>query len=174
MAAKQAARRRKTALAGLAGLRRDETAVSGRAILPGLAWRTGLAWVVGVIGVLCAVLGVVACSSGPARAGATGTTCGTTRTAANVPVQIQVTKGTVSCGTVLRVERDYATLVRDGDVRGNGGGAPVAVDGWTCEGYTTPVALRTGDASECHTASAEVVAVLALPSPTASAAAAGG
>jgi hypothetical protein len=83
-----------------------------------------------------------------------------------VPVQIDVAKGTVSCGTVLRVERDYSTMARDGDLRGNGGGAPVTVDGWTCEGYATPEALRTGDASECHTASAEVVAVLALPSAT--------
>jgi hypothetical protein len=49
-------------------------------------------------------------------------------------------------------------------VRGNGGGAPVTVDGWTCESYPATQALRTGHASECHTANAEVVAVLALSS----------
>ena len=31
-------------------------------------------------------------------------------------------------------------------------------------GYPTTEALRTGNASECHTANAEVVAVLAVPS----------
>jgi hypothetical protein len=51
----------------------------------------------------------------------------------------------------------------------NGGGAPVTVDGWTCEAYPTPQVLRTGDASECHTASAEVVAVLSLPSASSAA-----
>ena len=45
-----------------------------------------------------------------------------------------------------------------------GGGAPVAVDGWTCQGYTTTQALQTGNTSECHTAKAEEVAVLAVPS----------
>lgn len=84
-----------------------------------------------------------------------------------MPVQIRVAKGTVDCATALRVEQDYATMIRDGDIPGNGGGAPVTVDGWTCEGYPTPQALRTGNASECHTASAEVIAVLALPSPAA-------
>ena len=55
-------------------------------------------------------------------------------------------------------------MIEGGDLQGNGGGAPVAVDGWTCESYPTPQVLRTGDASECHTASAEVVAVLSLSS----------
>jgi hypothetical protein len=45
----------------------------------------------------------------------------------------------------------------------------VTVDGWTCEAYPTPQVLRTGDASECHTASAEVVAVLSLPSASSAA-----
>jgi hypothetical protein len=47
-----------------------------------------------------------------------------------------------------------------------GGGAPVTLDGRTCEAYPTPQVPRTGDASECHTASAEVVAVLSLSSPS--------
>jgi hypothetical protein len=127
---------------------------------------TALAALAGVAG-LFGLLGLAGCS-GAAQPGATGTSCGTTRTAANVPVQIAVAKGTVNCATVLGVERDYATMIKDGDVRGNGGGAPVTVDGWTCEGFATPLVLRTRDASECQTASAEVVAVLAVPSPTAS------
>src|SRR5271165_4997364 len=109
------------------------------------------------------VAGVVACSS-PSAASATGALCGSTRTGANVSVVIKVTKGNVDCGTVMRVEESYAALIRAGDVRGNGGGAPVGVNGWTCQGYPTPEVLRTGYTSECHTTSAEVVAVLALPS----------
>jgi hypothetical protein len=113
--------------------------------------------------VSCGLLGLAACSSAPAP-GSTGTSCGTTRTGANVPVVIKVAKGTVDCPTAMRVEQSYATLLKDGDIRGNGGGAPVTVNGWTCQGYPTPQVLRTGAASECHTATAEVVAVLALPS----------
>jgi hypothetical protein len=81
----------------------------------------------------------------------------------NVPVVIKVARGTVSCATALRVEEGYASAIRNGGLQGNGGGAPVAVDGWTCQTYPTTRALTTGDASECHTASAEVVAELALP-----------
>jgi len=108
--------------------------------------------------------GLSGCASSAPVAGATGTSCGTTRTAANVLVDIVVEKGSANCAAAMRAERGYATMLSDGDVRGNGGGAPVSVDGWTCMGYTTEVALRTGDASECHTGTAEVVAVLVLPS----------
>ena len=124
---------------------------------------TGLAGLATLLG----TCGLAACSSGPPSPGATGTSCGTTRTAANVPVDIKVAKGTVNCATVLRVERSYAAMIAAGQVRGTGGGAPVTVIGWICQGYATPDVLRTRDASECHTASAEVVAVLAAePSST--------
>jgi hypothetical protein len=109
------------------------------------------------------ISGLAGCASGTSP-GASGTSCGAARTAVNVPVTITVAKGPVDCGTALRVERGYAKAIKDGDLRGNGGGAPVAVNGWTCQTYPTSMVLRTGDASECHTASAEVVAVLALPS----------
>jgi hypothetical protein len=115
--------------------------------------------------------GVAACSASAHTApppGATGSTCGTTRTGANVPVVIKVTKGTASCPAVMRVESGYATLIKEGRLPGNGGGAPVNVSGWTCQGYPTPQVLRTGNASECHTASAEVVAVVELPSSSGS------
>ena len=129
-------------------------------------------WLGGAAGLLGAVL--TGCSSGPPAPGATGTSCGTTRTGANVPVRIEVEKGTVACATVLTVERDYAAMIADGRVRGNGGGAPVTVDGWTCQGYATPATLRTGVASECHTASAEVAAVLSSPAASSSPAPSGG
>lgn len=111
---------------------------------------------------------VAACSASAHTApppGATGSTCGTTRTGANVPVVIKVTKGTVKCADAMRVEGGYAAAIRDGRLDGNGGGAPMNVGGWTCQGYPTPTVLKTGNASECHTASAEVVAVVELSSP---------
>jgi hypothetical protein len=111
-------------------------------------------------------------SSGPAAAGSaipsayatpSGLACGTTRTGAGVPVVIKVTRGSVTCAAALGIENAYATMIRRGDLKGNGGGAPLTVRGWTCQGYPTPQVLQTGTTSECHTASAEVVAVLDLP-----------
>jgi hypothetical protein len=99
-----------------------------------------------------------------------GATCGTTRTAANVPVVIKVAKGTVACGTAMHVEDEYAAKIRAGQVQGNGGGAPVTVSGWTCQGYATPEVLSTGNASQCHTSSAAILAVLPVPAPTTTAA----
>jgi hypothetical protein len=128
----------------------------------GYGWHRGHYWVTAAAVAGLAAAGLAACSS-QSSAGAAGSYCGLTRTGANVPVVIKVAKGNVNCGTVMRVESSYATMIRDGDVRGNGGGSPVAVNGWTCRGYPTPEVLRTGDASECHTARAEVVAVLAVP-----------
>ena len=102
------------------------------------------------------------CSSATPGARA-GTTCGTTRTAANVPVLIKVAKGTVNCGTAMQVENEYAAKIRNGQVQGNGGGAPVVVSGWTCQGYNTPEVLSTGNASQCHTGTATILAVLPVP-----------
>jgi hypothetical protein len=120
-----------------------------------------------------AALGVTGCSPA-ASAGAAGTSCGNTRTGVNVPVTIDVAKGPVNCAAALRVEQGYAADVRNGDLKGNGGGAPVAVDGWTCESYPTPQVLRTRDASECHTANAEVLAVLSVSSASSPASASTG
>jgi hypothetical protein len=85
----------------------------------------------------------------------------------NTPVVIKVAKGAVTCGAALAVENDYtAALKRDlsskKSTEGNGGGAPVAIDGWTCQGYPTPEVLKNGVTSECRTASADVIAVLNL------------
>lgn len=92
-----------------------------------------------------------------------GATCGTSHTAAGVPVVIKVAKGDVDCGTALTVETRYTTMLRSGQVKGNGGGAPVTVSGWTCQGYPTPEVLRTGDASECRSGGLEFIAVLPAP-----------
>jgi hypothetical protein len=94
-----------------------------------------------------------------------GTDCGITRTAINTPVVIKVTKGGVACTTAIAIENDYTGLLRQeiaqaSQPHGNGGGAPVSVNGWTCQGYPTPQVLTNGVTSECHTASADVVAVL--------------
>ena len=147
---------------------RDSARVAGRsrgARVPGS--------VAGWAGLLACTAGLVAggagCSSAAAHSSAAtaGATCGSTRTAVDVPVLIKVAKGTVNCGVAMQVENDYAAKVRDGQVRGNGGGAPVAVGGWTCQGYPTPEVLSTGNASQCHTGSAAIVAVLPVPTPTA-------
>jgi len=112
------------------------------------------------------VLAGAGCSPGGSHAAGAGATCGTARTAADVPVVIKVTRGAVDCATALRVENQYAAKVRGGQVRGNGGGAPVTVDGWTCQGYPTPEVLSTGNASQCHTATATILAVLPVPTPS--------
>lgn len=118
----------------------------------------------------CSAL-IAGCSSGAAPgSGEAGATCGSTRTAAGVPVVIKVVKGTVDCTMAMRVENEYAARVRAGQVQGNGGGAPITVIGWTCQGYPTPQVLSTGNASQCHTGSAAVVAVLPVPAPTTTAA----
>jgi hypothetical protein len=129
----------------------------GRAALPAVA--TGLG-----IGLLTAC-GTSSASSTPSAS----RPCGTTRTAANVPVIVKVSQGTVSCATALRVENSYAALIRAGKVRGNGGGAPVKVSGWTCWGFPTPEILKTGNTSACRTDDAEILEVLPPPSTTSAA-----
>jgi hypothetical protein len=124
--------------------------------------------VLGSLTLLAGGVGLLAgCASAPAAGAGPGASCGTTHTAANVPVIIKVTKGTVNCGTALRVENEYAAEIRAGQVHGNGGGAPVTVNGWTCQGFPTPEVLSTGDASQCHTGTAAIVAVLPVPTPAA-------
>jgi hypothetical protein len=91
-------------------------------------------------------------------------TCGTSRTAANVPVTIEVEQGTASCPEAMRIQNGYTGLVTSGKVGGNGGGAPVKVDGWTCQGTDTTTTVQTGEASECRKGTTEIVAVLKLQS----------
>ncbi len=119
------------------------------------------------LGVIAAGIGLGAlagCGTSVASAPLADQTCGTTRTGVNVPVIIEIGKGQVTCGTALQVEDSYANLIRNGDVRGNGGGAPIKVSGWTCQGFPTPEVLKTGQTSACHNHGAEVLAVLPPPS----------
>jgi hypothetical protein len=102
-------------------------------------------------------------SPGSTAAKTAGTPCGMTRTAANVPVNIQVARGQVSCATAMTVEKDYARYVASGKVPGNGGGGPVHILGWTCQGFPTPVVLRTGQASKCVQGGVEILAILPAP-----------
>jgi hypothetical protein len=108
--------------------------------------------------VLIAGLAVAGCGS-PAKA--TGPVqCGTSRTPANTPVDIEVTSGHVACSTALTVEHDYTEAILDGKATLNGGGGAVQVDGWTCQGFATPVVLRTGRTSKCVKGSVELLAIL--------------
>jgi hypothetical protein len=128
----------------------------------------------GVIAAVVTVLAVAGCGAAGSAAGPSPsasrvrtdkavTSCGTTKTAANVPVRIEIPRGTVACGAAMNVERRYASAILAGRAPGNGGGGPVQVGGWTCEGFTTPVVLRTGNASKCVKGGTEILAILPAP-----------
>jgi hypothetical protein len=102
-------------------------------------------------------------AASPKDTSAAMTACGQTKTAANVPVDIQIARGQVSCSTALAIERAYAKAILSGKVPGTGGGAPVHVQGWTCQGFATPVVLKTGQASKCVNGSTEILAILPAP-----------
>jgi hypothetical protein len=102
---------------------------------------------------------------GPTASSAPGTRCGTARTAAGVPVDVDVV-GQVPCRDAMTVERDYTHALASGKVPGNGGGAPVKIHGWVCQGYDTPQVLATGHASACRKQGTRILAVLVLPSPS--------
>ncbi|HVB44366.1 MAG TPA: hypothetical protein VNF47_16905 [Streptosporangiaceae bacterium] len=104
-------------------------------------------------------------SAGPA---VTGQECGTGKTAASVPILVEIAHGPVGCTTAMKVEHDYATALASGRAPGNGGGGPVTIEGWVCAGFDTPEILRTGDTSKCTKGTAEIVAVLPAPSASAS------
>lgn len=91
-------------------------------------------------------------------------TCGSSRTAANVPVQVEVYRGQVSCSVAMMVEKSYAAAIVAGRAPGNGGGGPVTVNGWKCQGFPTPELLKTGDASKCAKDGAEILEILTTPS----------
>jgi hypothetical protein len=142
--------------------RRPQVMASER--LTASARRAGLA--VGLLALAPGLLALAAGCGSPSGAAAksAGTTpCGTTRTAANVPVDIQVARGQISCATALAVERDYAKVILAGKAPGNGGGGPVRIMGWTCEGFPTPVVLKTGQTSKCVQGGVEILAILPAP-----------
>jgi len=129
----------------------------GRAKLVSASWRAQSGHIVLITLLLAAAVG---CSSAPAKTKPKLTACGTTKTAANVPIHIEVTSGQVSCATALAIEQKYAEAIRSGQAPGNGGGGPIKINGWTCQGYATPVVLRTGKASKCVKNGKEILAIL--------------
>lgn len=129
----------------------------GQSLMVGVSWRTQA----GRIALIALLLAVAAgCGSAPAKTKPKVTDCGTAKTAANVPIHIEVTTGHVSCTTALAIERKYAEAIRSGLAPGNGGGGPIKVNGWTCQGYATPVVLHTGKASKCVKDGTEILAIL--------------
>jgi hypothetical protein len=128
------------------------------------------------IAAMLALGAVAGCSGGNPAAATTGTPagtssairCGTGHTAAGVTVDVEVAHGPVACQVALSIERGYARAFTSGKVPGNGGGAPVHIRGWVCQGFNTPEVLSTGRTSACHKGSAEILAVLPTPSASAS------
>ena len=97
------------------------------------------------------------------------TACGTMKTAAAVPVKVEVIRGQLACSTARTVERAYAMAIRSGRAPGNGGGGPVKIRGWTCQGFATPIVLQTGKASKCVRDGVEILEILPpVASPSAS------
>ena len=91
--------------------------------------------------------------------------CGRARTAAGVPVDVEIV-GHATCHAAMSVERDYSRALASGKVPGNGGGAPVSIQGWICKGYDTPQVLKTGRASACRKHGSQILAVLPSISPS--------
>jgi hypothetical protein len=113
---------------------------------------------------LAAGLTLAGCGAGAKPTTAAVLDCGTSRTAANVPVEIEVDRGQVACSVALQVEAGYAKAIVEGLAPGNGGGGPIKVDGWTCQGLATPQLLKTGETSKCAKDGREIVAILKSPS----------
>ena len=75
-------------------------------------------------------------------------------------MSVEITRGQITCSTALAIERGYARAVRSGQAPGNGGGGPVKVRGWTCQGFPTPTVLKTGKASRCTEDGNEILELL--------------
>ncbi len=115
----------------------------------------GLISSLGVASILAA-----GCTTSGASTSDASATCGRTRTGVNVAVVIKIGRGAVTCSAAMTVEKSYAALIRAGDLRGNGGGAPIRVGSWTCQGYTTTEIVQTSRVSVCARGGAEIFAVL--------------
>jgi hypothetical protein len=102
---------------------------------------------------------------GPSASSVPATRCGTAHTAAGVPVDVDVV-GPASCRDAMTVEREYTHALASGKVAGNGGGAPVKIHGWVCQGYNTPQVLATGRASACRKQGMQILAILPSVSPS--------
>jgi hypothetical protein len=113
---------------------------------------------------LLAALTLAAGCGHPAAKTASITRCGTTRTAANVPVKVEIIRGVESCQSAMSLEHRYSEEVAKGKAPGNGGGGPITIDGWKCQGFPTPEVLKTGKASKCVRGTTEILAILPPPS----------
>lgn len=120
-----------------------------------------------LVGSCCAVavalacaLAVAGCGGSNAKAASRVQSCGATKTAANVPVKVEVYRGTVSCSVAMTIEKNYAEAIVSGRAPGSGGGGPVPVSGWTCQGFPTPKVLQTGDVSKCAKDGTEIIEIL--------------
>jgi hypothetical protein len=133
-----------------------------RAARPPIAVPLRLA-VIGSAAAAALVLSLTGCG-GSSKAAVHAQACGTGHTAANVPVEIEVNRGQVSCAVAMTVEEDYAAAIVAGKEPGNGGGGPVTVTGWKCQGFPTPELLKTGDVSRCTKSGVEIIAILKSPS----------
>lgn len=94
-----------------------------------------------------------------------GGSCGQAYSAGHVPVILKVSAGTVLCSQAQQVESAYNQDILAGRAPGNGGGGPVRVDGWTCQGLPTPRVLQTGEVSTCAKDGNRFAVVLASPTP---------
>jgi hypothetical protein len=112
-----------------------------------------------VVAVAC-VLAVAGCGGSKANAASRVQSCGASKTAANVPVNVEIYRGTVSCSVAMTVEKSYAEAIVSGKAPGSGGGGPVPVSGWTCQGFSTPEVLKTGDVSKCAKHGTEIIEIL--------------
>ncbi len=113
-----------------------------------------------VVVVMAGALALALAGCGGAPKAPSPQACGAGRTAANVPIEIEVNHGQVSCALAVTVEKSYAAAIVAGQAPGNGGGGPITVNGWKCQGYSTPEELKTGDVSQCAKAGIQIVAIL--------------
>lgn len=123
-----------------------------------------VAFAVAAVAAGCSPSGDAPRAQRPSTAPASAAHCGTGLTAAGVTIVVEVEHGSVACSVARSVERAYSAALASGKVPGNGGGAPVTIQGWRCQGFNTPVVLKTGRASQCVRGPAEILAVLPPPS----------
>jgi hypothetical protein len=105
-------------------------------------------------------LAVSACGHSPSTSASKPVSCGSSQTAAHVPVTLSVNSTSVSCSAAKIIEQDYAAAIREGKAPGAGGSGPVKVSGWTCSAFPTPEMLKTGNASKCVKGTTEILATL--------------
>lgn len=110
--------------------------------------------------VIACVLALAGCGGSKANAASSVQNCGASKTAADVPVEVEIYRGTLSCTVAMKVEKNYAAAIMSGHAPGSGGGGPITVSGWTCQGFPTPEVLKTGDVSKCARRGTEIIEIL--------------